>query len=431
MEHPLSEELLPQKVRETTSPLLPKNRRLAVAAGLVPMTPDDNVLALYQLAFDGDKEVSSKAVETLKTTPVAIVVAAVKKFSRPEPLDYIARAYVSKSEVIQALLVNPDTDNATIGDIARVCSRDVADIIAGNQARLMAYPKIIESLYLNRNTRMSTVDRIVSFAVRNNVELEGLSSFKEIVASYTMKEKGEEAGGAPAADFQPRTEHAADAIFETAFFSGFDRAAEGDQVMSMGDGAGMFGEFDGDGHSSAGVFGEFDEAAGGAEGGDLFGEFDDTLEKQRKEKEEEKDESKLPLEMQISHMPIAHKIRLAMIGTAVHRAILLQDSNKLVAIAAIKSPAINEQEVVRCSQSRSVSIDVIRHIAENKNWTKNRFIKVNLINNPKTPLPSSLSFLHSMNKNELKIVASNKNIPTALRTAAANIVKRAEGGGKH
>lgn len=434
MEHPLSQELLPENVRQASNPLLPRNKKMAVAAGIVPMAPEDNVLALYQLAFDGDQDVAAKSSDTLQSMPLNIVAAAMKRFPWPEPLEYLGKLFSSSVEIVTALIGNRAAENTTVSEIAKRCPRDIVDIIAANQVRLMQCPSIIESIYLNRNARMSTVDRVISFALRNNVELEGLACFKEIEASHKVEEVKKEESTSP------ESERKADSTFETAFFSGFEQGPEGEGMsggedfmpMGMGDG-GVFSEFDGEGHSSDGVFGEFDKAGGGAAGGDgLFGEFDQGLQQKKKktDEDEDEDESKLPLELQLSRMVIAHKIRIATIGNSLHRAILLQDTNKIVAMAAIKSPSITDQEVVRCSQSRAVSEDILRYISTNRDWTKSYFVKVNLINNPKTPIASAMRFLTHLRKGDLKIVSSNKNVPNALRTAAKNMMKKKSPGGR-
>src|SRR5204862_2438287 len=48
-------------------------------------------------------------------------------------------------------------------------------------------PRIIEYLYLNRNTRMSTADRLVELAVRNRIELTGLPAWKEAQAAIMQE----------------------------------------------------------------------------------------------------------------------------------------------------------------------------------------------------------------------------------------------------
>ena len=56
-------------------------------------------------------------------------------------------------------------------------------MIALNQERLLAAPKIIEALYMNRNTRMSTADRLVELCARNGVKLDGIPAFDAHVAA--------------------------------------------------------------------------------------------------------------------------------------------------------------------------------------------------------------------------------------------------------
>jgi hypothetical protein len=440
MKHPLNPELLPEKVRTATNPLLQKSRKMAVAAGILPMLPEENVLALYQLSFDEDKEVAEKAMFTLRDMPSNIVSAVVRKVPWPEPIDRIGRLFYNTADVVQSILANRATDNNTVCDIARASSRDIVDIIASNQARLMEHPAIIEAIYMNKNSRMSTVDRLVSFAVRNGIQLEGLACFKELLAAHQAETRTEAAAPAAAPADAFVGEEASDSSFMTAFITGFEMEAkeggagleEGD-LMVPGKVGGVFGEFDGSaGSSAAGFFGEYDDAGGESGKESLFGEFDTALEDMQRKRQEEElaEEDKLPIEIQLAKMPISHRIRLATIGTAAHRAVLLLDANKVVSMAAIKSPTITDQEVVRCSQSRAVSDEILRYIASNRDWTKNYFVKVNLINNPKTPLPSAMSFLTHLRSNDLKNVSMNKNVPNALRETAKNMLKRKSAGGK-
>ena len=54
-------------------------------------------------------------------------------------------------------------------------------------------------------------------------------------------------------------------------------------------------------------------------------------------------------------MSVSQRIRRAMLGSKSDRMILVRDSNRLVAAAAIKSPLIQEGEVAMVSTSRTVS----------------------------------------------------------------------------
>ncbi len=431
MEHPLSQEVLPEKVANATSPMLPKEKKMAVAAGIIPMAPEENLLALYQLSYDNDKDVARKAGDTLRSMPTAVIAAAVGKLPYPEPIDCVVKLFFSSGEVIAAALKNTATDNESIVNIAKFCPTDIAEYISRNQRRLAASPRIIESLYLNRKTRMSTVDRVISFALRNNIALDGLSSYREIAQVYKIEKKVKPDTAEPAAP--TREELKAPSFFSTAFFSGIDEnnrseVDDGADFMAMMQNqGGIFAEFDdgAGGGMGAGIFAEFDDGSQGADAG-VFGEFDENLRGRKKADDEEEEETGGSLEMQMSRMSISHKIRLATIGTSLHRMVLLNDANKMVALAAIKSPAITDQEIVICSQNRSVSEEILRYIASNREYMKNYFVKVNIVNNPKSPMSSSMRYLTHLRKHDLKTVALNKNIPNSLRTAAQNMIKRTQ-----
>jgi hypothetical protein len=70
--------------------------------------------------------------------------------------------------------------------------------------------------------------------------------------------------------------------------------------------------------------------------------------------------------------------------------------------------------------------DVIRYIASKREWTRNYFVKVNLVNNPKTPLATAMSLLTHLRKHDLRSLVRNKNVAAGLTAAARNIIKRQE-----
>ena len=120
-------------------------------------------------------------------------------------------------------------------------------------------------------------------------------------------------------------------------------------------------------------------------------------------------------------LKLFEKIRMATLGNAFCRQTLLRDSSRLVAMAAIRSPGITEQEVIRAAGNRAVSEDVIRYIANNKDYVKTYPIKLALIGNPKCPLALSLRMLPHVRPEDLKNLARSKNIPNALSVAARKL----------
>jgi hypothetical protein len=120
-------------------------------------------------------------------------------------------------------------------------------------------------------------------------------------------------------------------------------------------------------------------------------------------------------------LKLYEKIRLATLGNATCRQTLLRDSNKLVAMAAIRSPGITDAEVVRASANRAVSEDVIRYIANKREYLKHYVVKLNLVQNPKCPLPTSLKLMAHLHADDLKALSRSRNIPNALSTAAKRL----------
>ncbi|AKU91672.1 hypothetical protein [Vulgatibacter incomptus] len=130
------------------------------------------------------------------------------------------------------------------------------------------------------------------------------------------------------------------------------------------------------------------------------------------------------LTQRIMNMSVAEKIKLGTLGNKEARGILLRDTNKLVCVAAAESPRITEGEIVQLTNSRTINEEVLRVIFMNREWIKLYQVKLNLVKNPKTPLPTALRFLPHVRPSELKDLQNNRNVPTAIRTAARNLMMK-------
>src|SRR5215470_12682533 len=103
---------------------------------------------------------------------------------------------------------------------------------------------------------------------------------------------------------------------------------------------------------------------------------------------------RLTLAQRIMKMSIAEKIKLATKGNKEARSYLLRDSNKLVAVAVIRSPKLTDGEVLA------------------------------LANNPKVPLPVSMKFLSQLRESEVKDLARNKNVPSGVQMLARKMLDK-------
>jgi hypothetical protein len=153
---------------------------------------------------------------------------------------------------------------------------------------------------------------------------------------------------------------------------------------------------------------------------------DDLLKDKLYASEQEEEEDARNLYGRINKMTVAEKVKLAMMGNKEARNLLIRDTNKVVATAVIKSARITEGEVEAISKSRSVSDDIIRIIATNKDWTKNYQIKLNLVNNSKTPMSETLKFINHLRDKELRDLARSRNVPSQVATAARRLMQKRE-----
>jgi hypothetical protein len=98
----------------------------------------------------------------------------------PFVLHKLVPSYLANAEVMERVLAQPRIALETVAEAASHCSEHVAELIAVNEERMLAHPPIIERLYMNKATRMSTADRIIEIAVRNKLERTGIPAYKEV-----------------------------------------------------------------------------------------------------------------------------------------------------------------------------------------------------------------------------------------------------------
>ncbi|MFK7991796.1 MAG: hypothetical protein AB8I08_37610 [Sandaracinaceae bacterium] len=361
---PISKEELPDKVQRFGAPDAPTAAKRMAARGLVPVKGDDLVTLLVQLGSDTDAEVAEAASNTLQGMPEGVVLAACGASLHHAILEGLAHHVKDRPALLSELAANRDLPDEALVRVARFCDERTAERIALDQQRVLAFPEIIEALYKNRNTRMSTADRLVELAARNGVELSGVATF----AAHVEAIQGQLIPDEPLDEPLP-----SDTIFnETLEVDSEEVAVDVDKV----DGS------------------------------------------------EEVREKARPLATRIADMSTSEKIRLTLVGNAAARSLLVRDPQKLVYMAAIKSPSMTDAEAARIAASKQISEDVLRQIGQRRDWLGNYEVKRNLVINPKTPVGISMKFLSHLRANDLRSVARSKNIPTALRTAAKQRVEK-------
>jgi hypothetical protein len=148
---------------------------------------------------------------------------------------------------------------------------------------------------------------------------------------------------------------------------------------------------------------------------------------------EVKDDGQPPMEekkkqtftQKVLTMTVSEKIKLAMLGNKEARTLLLRDSNKLVAMAAIQSPRITEGEVSLVANSKTANEDVLRYVYTSREWLKCYPIKLALTKNPKVPLGIAMKFMGTLMEVDVRELSRSKNVPgTIVNTARQMLAKR-------
>jgi hypothetical protein len=121
---------------------------------------------------------------------------------------------------------------------------------------------------------------------------------------------------------------------------------------------------------------------------------------------------------------VFQKVKLGRAGNKEARSLLVRDRNKIVAMAAVTSPKITEQELLAIAQSRNVSDEVIRVVSRNKEATRHYQVKLALATNPKTQQATAMKFINYLQDKDLQKLMKSKDVPTVIATHARRILTR-------
>jgi hypothetical protein len=367
-----------QLAPEAQRAIAPGPMRMMAARGLAPLPrPGDLLSVLYQLGLDPDPAIRDAAQRTAKELPERVLTGALADPAiDPRVIDRFALEILDRPVLLQRIILNPATADQTIADLASLLDAAEVDLVAQNEERLLRHPDIIAAMYKNRRARMSTVDRAVELAVRNQIEVPDIPAWEEIVAAVMGKAK------------QPQPERS---------------AAEDDALFAQ----------------AAAVMAEESRAEAASEA-----EVDATIEVQAKKA------AAVPM----SKMTVPMKIRLATLGNAFARSQLIRDPMRVVAMAAIKAPGVTDGEVSKYASNQGLSEDVIRYIADRREWSRLYSVKLALVQNPKNPIQSSIRLMTHLREKDLRTVSRSKNVPTAVAAQARKLLgarQQRSGGGGH
>ena len=490
---------IPEGLRKHVAASTPPRAKMAVARGLLPVPPKTLISMQYVLLGDPAKDVAAEAEKALLTLPEDRLLPLLDRETHPKLLEFFAYRRADHQRLAEQIALSHQINDKTLCYLAEFGSSRVAEIVAGNQERLIITPQVRLFLARNSNAGRALVDRVVSFQRLYGIDLE----------EPVVSEPSEEDSSSPAAAAEPlevvETPPPVDAPSKAAEGTIWSkeqpdqtdrRSGELDAARLLPDDfvpgdvylppvtqeayvapdgfvnpiAGLLSDW---GISSGPndvvpPFPEDVDSAGapllpkplgpklvldldvgsaveltssrsvidGAfdlSGATSLGESDFTFDfhEDTTDFDEEftdasasKDEDiRQNLQQKLSKMSMADKIKLAYKGNKSARELLVRDTNKIIGVAVVKSGRITESEIMTIASNRSINEDVIRALSENREYLRKYPVKLALANNPKTPIPTAMGLLNSLHVNDLKKLASNRNVSSAIFTQAGKLFK--------
>ena len=374
--------LVPKDLARYVGKKTPRDAKMVAARGTLPIPPKDLAIVLFYLSHDSDADIKESAKNSLLKIPHAVLKGLLDaRETHPLIIDFYAHNVDVDSELLENIALNPISHDETIAFLATKPIKRVVEIVANNQTRILRHPAIVDALGNNPMVGQATIQRILHF-----IQLEtGLKDVtEEPPPPPPEEEKAEEETEEEREEGEEEYDEDSDYMDEEDY-PWLDEEEELPEYWAVTDLP-----------------------------DDLMEDFDGELD----------DEGKMSLTKRLGSMGISDKIKIAMVGNKEARSILIKDANKLVAGAVLSSPKLTDNEIDMISKSRSVSEDVIRQVAMNPEWTRNYSVKLNLVNNAKTPLMTAMRMLNFLTKRDVQLVSRSKNVPSPVATAAKKLIQK-------
>jgi hypothetical protein len=136
--------------------------------------------------------------------------------------------------------------------------------------------------------------------------------------------------------------------------------------------------------------------------------------------------AKKSLFARVATMSVMDKIRLAYRGNKEERMFLVQDRNRLVSSAVLKSPKTRDADAETIANMKNVSDDVLRGVTFRRDWMRHYGVLRNIVRNPRSPIDVTLSLVVRLNAKDMKTLSGDRNVPDAVRAMARREVSRKE-----
>lgn len=374
----------------------PRPAQVAASRGMLPLPQSDLLEVLVAFAGNGDAELAENSKRSLAAQEADVLRSVLGSDTAPASvLTYFAEEANASREVHECVIRNPRTPPGQLVKLARNAAHgELLEIISLNQQLLIQTPAIIDAILANPN-RTSEAERRAAETKREFFEKE---RGQQQIASE-LRAQGKEA----AAEFIEQADLSDDEI-------SVDDALLIASMIEVPDS-------------------ETDDSWLGLE---YIEEFYEETPEQRQSivnkilGEMSADGMDIPSERisvinRIMKMGMKDRMKLAMKGDREARNILIRDPNRIVCQAVVNNPRITEQEIEKVASMRSVTEDVLRNVANNRQWSRCYPVIHNLVRNPRTPIANVLTILPRLQLKDLAALSKNRNVSDAVRRQALRL----------
>ncbi len=360
-------------VERILSGAAPRAARLAAARGALPLALGELAQIQIELRNDSDAEIAHAAQEALSQLSAASAVELANDRETPASvLLFLSRDLGRWPQAGQVLASRQSLDSETLHALCECSDADTLSILSLNQVALASHSSLGATLHANPALPEGARGRLLDVLE----EIEKAERLRQMLTATATEARLD---GSQA--LQPA---------RNPFLAALGIDAEVEALLPQLD-------------IDIGELSEKSELMGGLEEDDDASVF-----------------------TKLSKMNVGQKLRVALFGTAAERAILVRDSNRLVAASVVKNPKFTEQEAETVSKSRNVNDVVMRLVARHRDFGSNYSIQHNLVKNPRCPIDLALVFLARLNDRDVTLLLKNRNVSDAVRRQAKRILEARE-----
>ena len=381
----------------------PRPAQVAASKGLLPLPQADLLEILATFAAGSDDELKANAGETLRSQDHGALEQTIRADDAPPAVLAFYAAEIDLPQTLhEAILTNVKTPPSAIAKFAATTpSGSLLELVSINQQLLIQNPAILDAIIANPN-RTPEAERRATEIRREFFEKERGS---EQIANE-LRARGQDA----AAEFFERSDSelsAEDAILIAQHIEVPDAETD-DSWLALEWIEEIYEESEDQRQATlTKILGELQ-----IEGEDIGAE-------------------RLSMINRIMKMGVKDRVRLGMKGDREARNVLIRDPNRLVSQAVVQNPRITEQEVESIAAMRSLSEDILRSIASNRQWSRSYPVMHNLARNPRTPIANAITILSRLQLRDLVALTKNRNVSDAVRRQAVRLYAARTGGTKH